>query len=491
MNKNLRFILYCLASLAVAQIKAQPQFSVPTTLKDLTYTNLSKHAFYKAGNGILDSSRQYKFDSLEMRWKWFGTKLIYAYDSDANKTIVHSQNWNDTSSGGQSRLLFTYDNNRNILSETTQHWIAGIWENYSQHVYAYNSNNDITQDYFHLWNSPDWEERSRAVYAYNDSFNIITIVYETKDSGIWERITLDSFVYDSSHQLIQQFDLRWYENKLISGEHFYYTYDSLKRGVVRLIQRLDGILWENSVQWLYTYDSGNMNITEIRQNWKDNAWENINQIQYILNVNQKITQEVKQLWDGVNWVNKSRRKILYNGLQQKTMDYLSTWYDNKWNSDEEKTYEYDNNGNEIHYLKKVWDSNKLTWYKYATEDKIFDSGNNLLSHQTWVNSSPNAPVFKTLYYYRGFPSGMDDVAKQGNTFMLYPNPTRDWLNISTGTYGENIQVKLFSMIGQLILEREIKYNNAYMLNLSDVQPGLYMIEVRQSKLLQNGKFIRE
>lgn len=491
MIKNIRFILCCFVCLSAVQIKAQTPFSEPATRKLLHNPTLSKNVLYKAGNGVLDSSRQYKFDSLEMRWKWNGSKLIYAYDPEGNKSMVHEQHWTDTVLGGQGRILYTYDTNKNLLSETKQNRIAGVWENYSKYVYTYNSNNDLIQDYFHLWNTPDWEERSRMVYAYNDSFNIVSKVYEIKDSGVWERNTLDSFVYDSSNQLIQYFELRWYENYLFSGEQIIYQYDSLKRGIALLIKRLDGILWENNTQFLNTYDSGNMFITEVIQDWKDNAWVNKKQTQFTLNSIQKTTQELVQLWDGVNWVNKTRRKILYNALQQKTMDYLSTWYDNKWNSDEEKTFEYDGNGNEIYYLKRVWNSNTLTWSKYATEDKIFDSGNNLLSIQTWVNSGPNAPVFKTLYYYRGFQSGLDDLSKTAETWMFYPNPTRAWLSVSSDNISESMQVKVFSLTGQLMLEKEIQYNNAFMINLPDLQPGLYIVEARQGNLFKTGKFIRE
>lgn len=486
MNRYLYLLFICWPGFIFAQSR-----SLPFPFANLhTTANSFLSSYNKAGNGILDSSRQYKFDSLELRWKWYGSKFTYTYDAQGNTSTKVDENWNETNLVGQQRFVYSYDNQKNLLSETKQIFQTGNWQNYSQLTYAYNAQNDSTIAAFNVWIGTGWEERSRTLFSYNANVKLTEMVMETKDSGIWERTQLDSFVFDSNDRLLQQFEIRWYEGTIIQGEQILYQYDSLNRLTQAQIKQRDGILWENRLQNIFIYDSGNLKVTEVKQNWFNNAWENSIQTLYTLNTNQNITQELKQIWDGTNWVNKSRRKILFNVLNQKTMDYLSTWYNNQWNSNEERTYDYDGNGNEIHYLSKLWDVNLQQWIKNSTEDKIYDAGDNLLLRQSWVNSMPKAPIFKTLYYYRGFPSGMEDVV-QADNISLYPNPAKNVLHIDAGSNSDVIQVYLINLMGQTLLAKEFTNNDAVTLDLTTLQPGIYIVEVIQGMRKMRSKLVRE
>ncbi len=69
----------------------------------------------------------------------------------------------------------------------------------------------------------------------------------------------------------------------------------------------------------------------------------------------------------------------------------------------------------------------------------------------------------------------------GHSFSLYPNPTDGMLNIESGSLYEEIRVSVLSVNG--ILLRKVVYKNASQLklNVKDLLPGMYLIELQDEK----------
>lgn len=85
-------------------------------------------------------------------------------------------------------------------------------------------------------------------------------------------------------------------------------------------------------------------------------------------------------------------------------------------------------------------------------------------------------------------------AKELNAFdiSVFPNPTKDWLNISFSALQptEELNYRLFNVQGQLI--EEGLFNQAYYsINLSNYQSSLYLLEIYNSdKKIQTYKIIK-
>ncbi|TRX66535.1 S8 family serine peptidase [Carboxylicivirga sp. M1479] len=72
--------------------------------------------------------------------------------------------------------------------------------------------------------------------------------------------------------------------------------------------------------------------------------------------------------------------------------------------------------------------------------------------------------------------GIDDV--MDNNFVLYPNPVRDVLNIQLTEQGEELQeVRVLGLSGELIKVVTEGLGETTQLNVSDLAPGIYLIEV--------------
>jgi hypothetical protein len=62
--------------------------------------------------------------------------------------------------------------------------------------------------------------------------------------------------------------------------------------------------------------------------------------------------------------------------------------------------------------------------------------------------------------------------------MLYPNPVRDVLNISTQAHTPIEAIRIYNISGQLITYKKFSAAvESYDLNLADVPPGLYIIKM--------------
>lgn len=70
---------------------------------------------------------------------------------------------------------------------------------------------------------------------------------------------------------------------------------------------------------------------------------------------------------------------------------------------------------------------------------------------------------------------------------IYPNPTRDWIKID-GLL-ENSDIYIFDISGKLILSQ--KYQIDEMINISDLNVGMYIVNIRNSKGMFSKKLIKQ
>ena len=66
---------------------------------------------------------------------------------------------------------------------------------------------------------------------------------------------------------------------------------------------------------------------------------------------------------------------------------------------------------------------------------------------------------------------------QASTVLLYPNPTKSDLNISLGRVCNNINLRLFSLQGQLLIAQKLNCGNTFTLALPPLSKGLYLVEI--------------
>ena len=84
------------------------------------------------------------------------------------------------------------------------------------------------------------------------------------------------------------------------------------------------------------------------------------------------------------------------------------------------------------------------------------------------------------------PLGLDDGWVR--TFLPYPNPVDEWLNVPTKGVRTDIQV--FDLNGSLILSETVSEKEVHKLNVSSLKAGIYLLSVCNGTEKFNYKFIK-
>ena len=79
-----------------------------------------------------------------------------------------------------------------------------------------------------------------------------------------------------------------------------------------------------------------------------------------------------------------------------------------------------------------------------------------------------------------------------NSIRLYPNPTSSFLSISSSSWNETADLRIFNLQGQAILEtKAIPVNNSYQLNVASMKQGIYYLRLTASRFSLRKAFIVE
>ncbi len=73
--------------------------------------------------------------------------------------------------------------------------------------------------------------------------------------------------------------------------------------------------------------------------------------------------------------------------------------------------------------------------------------------------------------------------------VLYPNPTRDWLNIRTGDESSPYELLLYDLQGKLL--RSETTEGLYTLDVQSLPAGIYLVQTRQNGLIQFKRFVKQ
>ncbi|MEI6454649.1 MAG: T9SS type A sorting domain-containing protein [bacterium] len=85
---------------------------------------------------------------------------------------------------------------------------------------------------------------------------------------------------------------------------------------------------------------------------------------------------------------------------------------------------------------------------------------------------------------------LPDSDTENSRITIYPNPARDAITIETRVHGTVWDLSLVNLFGQEILQRKVT-GTKIQLNTEDLPAGIYLIKLRNSKIVRSGKLIIE
>ncbi len=85
--------------------------------------------------------------------------------------------------------------------------------------------------------------------------------------------------------------------------------------------------------------------------------------------------------------------------------------------------------------------------------------------------------------------GLNGFAK--NSFSLYPNPASTQINLLFNNNLENASLKIVSMLGQIVVEKQNLSGNDFSFDVSNLAKGMYIITIDNAVLPTTSKFIKQ
>ena len=75
-------------------------------------------------------------------------------------------------------------------------------------------------------------------------------------------------------------------------------------------------------------------------------------------------------------------------------------------------------------------------------------------------------------------------------FIIYPNPSSDFVTVSLPAHFEMGTVFIYSIFGQKILEQEISAQSA-IISLKSLEKGMYLYKMESSGFSKTGKIVKQ
>ncbi|WP_310380127.1 T9SS type A sorting domain-containing protein [Flavobacterium sp.] len=127
----------------------------------------------------------------------------------------------------------------------------------------------------------------------------------------------------------------------------------------------------------------------------------------------------------------------------------------------------------------------------------------ILVNGTTLTTCNNDPNFATLYptwaasqgdvfiSQLTISTGLAVTQNKLTNFEIYPNPTDNNLNLIFEKTLENASLKISSILGQTILEKQNLSGTIFSFDVSSLSNGTYIIQVSDGVLVHNSKFIKQ
>ena len=141
-------------------------------------------------------------------------------------------------------------------------------------------------------------------------------------------------------------------------------------------------------------------------------------------------------------------------------------------------------------------SGAQTSYSLSNIQKLtFASGNITVNRN---NGSMNTYAFTNIHYLNFGNDGTTGISPfemmGNNTFLLYPNPVTDQLNIQfTSASTEKVKLQIVNMQGRIILQQSISSQsgiNYATISVSQLLPGLYFCRLQNGDKPETIKFLK-
>lgn len=358
---------------------------------------------------------------------------------------------------------YEYDNKNNLIAETGLNWDSSndTWNVGYKITYSYNASNKVTEEIEYDWNSTNnrLELDSKTTYIYTAGMLTESLEYFWENAN-WVMDSKFSITYNANNLLSTYMYAEMDGTQLVPEERYTFTYNANNKIASYIGAEWDGAKWVDDSKTLLSYSTQNKIISEKSADWDEfnsNWAANGNQTEYEWDATGNQTRETEYYKDSRGDISRYKDEYTYD-----TFNLMSSFahpFKDKTGVD----YIF----NDFPYVNKVQVNND---YSYNNQTNSFQ-----LSGRTTYN------------YNAAITLSTPTIEKATATIAVYPNPTKDFLNIENPSKISINKVFVTDMTGKKVLEQ----NTANPVNVQNLAKGIYVLEAYSGKEKLQSKFIKE
>lgn len=373
-----------------------------------------------------------------------------------------------------------------LLSSISEFYNNNTWETNSGENYEYDTNNNLITETGINWDNVNnaWADINyKTTYTYNASNKVTQAIYQDSFNKPFGNSSKTTYSYTAG-RLTESIDYDWEDSIWVVQYKYVVTYNANNLPSTVVFYEWDGTQWENNERTTFSYNANNKVLSSITERWVSAQWENSYKSLYIYNANNKLISDRGANWDIFNsiWVEAGAYRVDY--VLDATGNRISETNSGNYNAKSEKTY----------------DSSKLmasfahpfrdkTGIDYFAED--FPYINKLqVDNNYYFNATTSSYELsnRTTYNYdNAITLSTATIEDATATIAIYPNPTRDLLNIQNPSKITIDKVFVTDMTGKKVIEQ----NNSSQINVQNLAKGMYVLEVIAGDKKEVRKFIKE
>lgn len=460
MKKTLHLLLLMVltSSLSMAQLNSLSK----TPEKLGAKLGRVKHAI-SAAKTLPEACSTFTFDTADRVWI---PELNYTYTYDQGVLVEEVST--DNMGLYVSKATYVYDG-KNLTENLVQFYDNGTWVNSYKLVLKYNANDELVKEEILDWFDNQWN------VSYGLGREYIQISADTV-------MIIDSMWNGSGYEAVQKVD-----EIFVSGSKDLSV-------MIMYMPNAAGSSWEESYKESYSYD-GNGKLTNIlKQNWNGSDWINFMQnTEYVFDtIANQVSSFVTQTWNNAmqTWNNYSVDSTQY--LDFKSIVNTAYYFGPSGLIPSTRMmYLNDEYMNQVLAKQEIWNTQMGSWeamlhneieYTYSNDSLILQQIYLGLNNYNVLDSN-----YKKVFVY---PTTTGYNNTKTFDYSLFPNPTKDVLNIKLSNVHktEKVILNLKNISGQLI-ESSSFTGNESKLDVSALNTGLYLLEIITETGSQSSKFI--
>lgn len=372
-------------------------------------------------------------------------------------------------------IMFNYGSKVDEFNSTYLYSTSEVYTDFSDNTnnfkadYTYDTNQNLNRISLNIWRNNDWK----------------LVCYEQYDQDNLGRRT-NTMVSDS-------------ENVFIVRAKGYYTYS---QNVGEYLQTINvgGNVFDTLYKLEYYYNTNNKIDSCIEKDYNNGEWGYAYKNHCIYDEVGVRTNIITYSFNQGQWINDSKYEWVFNhpthnydsnntlymenDIRVMQRNYYLTDNSHNWTPEAVSRFNisYDTSSNS-HY--PIYPNVSLFFEEWEEWFNIINSPYPISKDERWRednNTGMLSYIETSNYNYEEVVLGINDIEKQKENILVYPNPANDILNIEIQENFKPLQITLYNTLGKEVIRKNLTTSQ---INISNLPQGLYLL-----KISSNGKIIK-